>query len=259
MSAVGVGVGAVVAAQPAAAWSVPVGLAAAAGFLAAGFGNVLNDLTDVEIDKLAHPGRPLPSGALPQTQARVVAAVAAAGALALGALVSLAAAAFVAGALGLMALYEFALKERGFAGNLGVAVLTGAPFLFGGLAAAGPGAMLGPVLVLAALAALANVGREVLKDVEDMTADVGRRTVPREYGRPVARQVAAAGLLAAVVLSPLPWMRGDVAWTYLPVVAAADALFLAAAFHAKAARAQHLAKAGMLVALAAFLAGRLAA
>lgn len=259
MTAIGVGVGAIVHGGSFAVPFPALALAGAAGFLAAGFGNVLNDLTDRDLDKLAHPARPLPRGDLTPATARVLAGITAALALAFGLLLSLPAAGFVAATLLLMIAYETTLKSRGLVGNLAVAALTGAPFLFGALVVGGASALLGPALILAALASLANLGREVLKDVQDMHADVDRATLPRTHGRAVARRIAAGALLAAVAASPLPWLRGEAAWAYLPLVAVADATFLAAAFHPRADRAQSLAKVGMLVALAAFLAGEVVA
>ena len=37
-------------------------LAGMIGFLVCGFGNLINDLYDIEIDKINNPERPLPSG-----------------------------------------------------------------------------------------------------------------------------------------------------------------------------------------------------
>src|SRR5687768_15206524 len=49
--------------------------AAAAAFLLAAFGNVLNDLRDHELDARAHPGRALPSGRVSRRDAMLSAAL----------------------------------------------------------------------------------------------------------------------------------------------------------------------------------------
>ncbi|MHB8586815.1 MAG: UbiA family prenyltransferase [Thermoplasmatota archaeon] len=255
MTAVGVLVGSAMESGWAAFASPPAYVAAVAAFFAASFGNVLNDLGDVEIDRSAHPLRPLPAGDLSLSAARILASALALLALLFGALVSTAAAAFVAVTLALMFLYERILKARGLAGNLVVAVLTGAPFVFGAIAtrdSVSPG-----VWVLALLAALSNVGRELLKDIEDMRSDIGRATFPQRHGATVARVVAACALLAGILLSPFPWADGAVGVAYLPLVALADIGFIAAALVHDAGQAQRVAKYAMIVALLAFLVGRL--
>lgn len=258
MTALGVAVGAYVQAGPALA-PQPVALAAVAGFAFAGAGNALNDWLDRDVDRAAHPERPLPSGrATPADALRLQAALFAVAA-GLAALVSPMAFVFVLAALGLMVAYEFRLKARGLVGNLAIGVLTGAPFAFGALAVGGVGPA---VLGLALLATLATLGREIIKDVEDMGGDVGRHTLPMRVGPRKAVMVAQAALLLGIVLSPLPALGpAPLGLAYLPVVAVADAGFVAAAATApKAAhRAQQLCKLAMLVALVAFAAGRFTA
>jgi geranylgeranylglycerol-phosphate geranylgeranyltransferase len=258
MTALGVAVGAYVQAGPAiGAQGANVALAALAGFAFAGAGNALNDYVDRDVDRAAHPERPLPSGrALPRDALRLqtllftLAAVAAA-------LISTAAFLAVLLLMALMVGYEANLKARGLPGNLAIATLTGAPFVFGALAAGGVGA---PAMVLALLAVLATLGREIVKDVEDMAGDVGRRTLPMRIGAPRARRAAQLSLLAAVALSPLPLLTAPALGAGYASVAAADGVLVASAARARDAhRSQQLAKLGMLLALVAFALGRFTA
>ncbi|HWH08127.1 MAG TPA: UbiA family prenyltransferase, partial [Candidatus Thermoplasmatota archaeon] len=255
LSAAGVWAGALLAGAPLApSGRVAAGMLAAVAFAAAG--NVRNDVTDVAVDCAAHPGRPLVTGEVSLRSARAMAVALYAVALGAAALVGWPAVALVAAALVVMEAYERALKARGLPGNAAVALLTGAPFVMGGLAAGRVGAAL---LAVAALAVLANVGREVLKDAEDAEADRGhRRTLPLRVGARRAGLVAGCFLVAAALLSPLPWRLETVlAWPYLPAVGLADACFLAAAAAGprSPARGQRLAKAGMALALAAVVVG----
>lgn len=259
MTALGVLVGAYVQAGPALGQlAQPAGLAALAGFGFAGAGNALNDWMDRAVDRAAHPERPLPSGRAGASDALRLQAGLFAAAAGLAALVSLAASAFVLAAMALMVGYEMKLKARGFPGNLAIALLAGAPFAFGALAT---GAVGPAVLVLALLAALATLGREIIKDVEDMAGDMGRRTLPMRIGRGKALRAAQAALVLGVLLSPLPALVSPpLGLAYVPLVAAADAgLLMAAAKAREARRAQQLAKLAMLVALLAFAAGRASA
>lgn len=268
LSAAGVWAGALLAGAPLSpSWRVALGMASAVAF--AGAGNVRNDLEDVELDRAAHPGRPLVTGEVRPAVARGLAVALYAVSLACAALVGLPALVLVALALPLMEGYERRLKREGLPGNLAVAALTAAPFLMGafavGIGAGDAGWLafppIGPaVLAMAFLAVLANAAREVLKDAEDMDADRGRRaTLPLRIGAQRAGWVAAALLGVAVLLSPLPFVLESVlAWPYLAAVGLADACFLAAAAVGarSPARGQRLAKAGMVLALVAIVVGR---
>jgi geranylgeranylglycerol-phosphate geranylgeranyltransferase len=228
-----------------------------AAFAFASAGNVRNDLGDIAIDRVAHPERPLARGSVTPGTARQMAVGLYLLALAAGILVSWTGAVLVLAAIPIMEGYERWAKQRGFLGNLLIGILTGAPFILGGVAVGHVGPAL---LALASLAALATVGREILKDVEDVEADRGARwTLPMKMGPRGAALVAGAFLLVAVSLSPLPWALETVlGGGYLLGVAAADGCFVSAAllgFHSPE-RAQRLAKLGMVAALVALVLGR---
>ena len=242
-----------------ASWTptLAVGAAMVAALAFAAAGNVRNDLSDITIDRRAHPERPLARGAVSVPAARALAIGLYLLAVAAGALVSWLGLALVVAAIPVMEGYERHAKARGLPGNLLVALLTGAPFVLGGIAA---GDLNGAVLAVAALAALATAGREILKDAEDVDADRGhRRTYPMRVGARAAGIAAAGFLLAAIVLSPLPLLLETVLGAaYLPAVGAADLCFLAAAAAGPRApgRGQRLAKIGMVAALIALVLGR---
>jgi geranylgeranylglycerol-phosphate geranylgeranyltransferase len=246
--------------------SIPLGiwlavlLAAVSTSLVTAGGNVLNDLLDRDGDRTNHPGRPLVTGEISLPTARVLAvALFIGGALVavpvillepwVGVLLALA----VAALLG----YEFLLKSRGFVGNLTVGFLTGLVFLYGG-AAAGNLVLLFP---FAAMAFLATLSREVIKDMEDVAGDVGRTTLPKRFGMGAAGGLARAAVGAAVVLSAVPFvwfLRWDsvAGIIYLGLVLAADAVFVLSVTYlpARLHWEQTMSKVGMTVALFAFLA-----
>jgi geranylgeranylglycerol-phosphate geranylgeranyltransferase len=260
MSAVGVGIGGVVAVGSG-AWgasgpSLLLAAAAAAAFTAGG--NALNDLYDRQTDRVNHPERPLASGTLSVTTAQAFTLIAFGLAAALGLLVNVFAFALVLVNIGFMVSYEATLKARGAPGNLIIAYLVGSLFLFAGVSVyrASPD----PVIrtgVLAALAFFATLGREVTKDIEDMRGDVDRRTLPHRIGPRRAGIVAAIALVFGVALSLVPFVLHVLSLGYAILVLAADGMFIYAALHSAAnpARSQRVTKYGMIVALAAFLAG----
>ncbi|HTT25830.1 MAG TPA: UbiA family prenyltransferase, partial [Thermoplasmata archaeon] len=153
--------------------------------------------------------------------------------------------------------YEFFGKAEGIGGNLLVAFLTGGVFLYGGAAV---GAVV-VVVPFAAMAFLATLSREIIKDMEDAAGDVDRRTLPRVHGLTTATWAARGAVLGAILLSPVPLaslFRGvplaEVA--YLAVVGVADAIFLVSVLWLpeRLHREQGLSKGAMTVALFAFLA-----
>ena len=216
-------------------------------------GNSINDYIDIEIDRTAHPKRPLPTGEIAPSTALVIGVSGLAIASLLSVLMmSVLVTAIVIIAAFLMVSYELFLKQRGFAGNIVIAVLTGMIFLFGGAVA---GNIEGN-FIIAAMAALVSVGREIAKDIQDMGSDEGRRTLPMTIGVKRASAVAAVFFVLGPVLSIWPLLDGMFGWLYC-VVFVADAIFIYSAFiiFRKADVSQKTAKFAMLIALIAFVLG----
>jgi geranylgeranylglycerol-phosphate geranylgeranyltransferase len=223
-------------------------------------GNTLNDYLDRESDRVNHPDRPLVLGQIRPDRARGLAAfllVASALLIApvlpaaplLGLLLAL--------AIGALLAYELRWKSEGVAGNLLVALLTGLVFIYGGAAVGAPL----PVLPFAAMAFLATLSREIIKDMEDAAGDLDRRTLPRLRGMGTAAVVARGAVLGAILLSPIPILTYlvpslAVRVTYGAIVAVADGIFVASVLRLPndLHREQSLSKGAMTVALLAFLA-----
>ena len=235
-------------------------LAAASTALVTAGGNALNDLLDLEGDRLNHPDRPLVTGEVSIRAAKAITVAL----FVLGVVVVVPVIVFVplvgvilAIAIGSLLLYESRFKAEGFAGNLTVALLTGLVFLYGG-AVAGRVEL---VAVFAGMAFLATLSREVIKDAEDMAGDVGRRTLPQSHGVVAASRVAQSSVAIAIAASVLPvlWF---VPWAsvagimYVVLVVAADAIFVVSVRYLpeRLHFEQTMSKVAMSVALFAFLA-----
>ena len=217
-------------------------------------GNALNDYIDSEIDKTAHPERPIPSGRMTRKAALRAAVVMLGGAVVVSFLtVDAECILIVVIACVLMVAYEMALKQRGFVGNVTIAVLTGMMFLLGG-AVVGDAA---DNVIVALMALLVSVGREIAKDIEDMESDEGDRlTLPMRIGPRKAAALACVFFVAGPVLSVAPMVWHTYGPLYYSVVVA-DAIFVycAAVVFSSPHRAQKFAKLAMVVALVAFIAG----
>jgi len=260
MAAAGVFIGGVVAvgsdAWQGALVDLLLAAAAAASFTAGG--NALNDIYDRETDRINHPERPIPSGRLTVRSAMVFVAVAFVLATAVAFVVGLEALLLVLANLAVMLAYEAKLKSSGFSGNIAIAYLVGSLFLFGGLSVyAGERDALLRTGVLATLAFFSTVGREITKDIEDITGDVDRRTLPQRIGASRAGAVAAGCFTLGVVLSLFPWWFAVLPWPYLVLVLVADGMFIYAALYSakNPGLSERVAKVAMIVALVAFLLG----
>jgi geranylgeranylglycerol-phosphate geranylgeranyltransferase len=153
-----------------------------------------------------------------------------------------------------MVYYEMILKAKGLSGNLAIGWLTGALFLFGGAAVEG----LELAWILAALAFLATLGREIVKDIEDVEGDKGSRlTLPIRIGKRNAGVAASVSFVAAVALSPVPYLLDLLSAWYVPAVVVSDAIFIYCALiqFRNPRMGQKVAKLAMFVALVAFLLG----
>ena len=214
-------------------------------------GNSLNDYVDVEIDRTAHPTRPVPSGQLTAIQARNIGI----GMLVLSALLSLLtldpySIGIVIIAVVLMFSYEMYSKQRGLIGNITIAVMSGMVFLLAG-------ALVGDWtanIAVGGMAALVTVGREISKDIEDMDSDIGRRTLPMSVGVRNASIIASIFYIAGPILSWYPLVQDPANYMYYSVILADIAFFYCAyKVLSDPHTAQKKAKIGMLFGLLAFI------
>lgn len=195
----------------------PIVLATVAALPLTAAANAWNDLADIDIDRRAHPCRPLPAGRVSPAAARTLAAACAAAGIVLAALARPALGALTVVVVALMRLYSPWLKRAGLAGNMAVALLASLPFLYGGWSAGHPGA----ALLLVAIAAPLHLAREIAKDLEDAPADAPtRRTLPLAAGPAAARAaLGAAIVLFLVMLAPYASAHHRFAIAMLPAAA----------------------------------------
>ncbi len=177
---------------PATLWA-----ALSAALIGAG-GNVINDVCDLEIDRINRPDRVLVQNNMTTAQATGWASVL----FCTGILISLqlgwentSVAILAAG--GLVG-YSVWLKRTPLWGNLTVSFFSGLTFLYGGLAVAAPQAALFP----AGFAFFIHLARELIKDMEDLEGDKRQdaRTFPIVFG---VRAATGLATLAMVALSLL--------------------------------------------------------
>jgi geranylgeranylglycerol-phosphate geranylgeranyltransferase len=236
------------------------------GFFVCAYSMVVNDVYDLEVDKVNRPERPLPSGRVSAKGAsRLSLGVLAAGLVcSLLSLDPLAVVVAVAYAF-LSWLYNSWAKKTGLPGNLIVASSLAIPFIYGG--AVSGGSIGGSLLLMMALTAFfSGVGREVVKAMADVEGDAKRsvNSVARNNGLRTASLVGALFFGLAVLTSWVPLLTGLANEVYEVGVVIPDVIFLYLAYSIisrngpeNAYRVKKIALAGMTVGLLVFIGGAL--
>lgn len=228
-------------------------------FIIAGAGFIINDYYDFDMDSVNRPHRPLPSGRISLRGAYRSALLLFGIGIFLSVFINVYALTIAVFNSLLLYLYACWIKKRGgIEKNLTVSYLVASPFLFGGAAVGN----VTVTLFLVLLAGLANTSREIVKDIEDFEGDrLFATTLPTRIGFDMSAKLAGVFMLAAVVLSPLPYILGILGRYYLFFVFIANVLLFMSFVSLKnvnvqnARRTQRFIKLGMFLALVAFLAG----
>lgn len=224
-------------------------------FVVTAGGNAINDFYDAKIDAVNKPHRPIPSGRISPRSAFAFAI----GLFVIGIALSYfinPICFFIAAANSLLLIgYAYKLKRTALWSNTSIGYLTGSTFLFGGAAVN----EIAVTFVLFLLAMLATIGREIVKDVEDVKGDKkeGLITLPISVGAKKSATIASAFVIMAVILSPLPIVLSNFGMSYLTIVTLADVILLLGitAIEKYPAKSSSFLKGGMIVALLAFIVG----
>ena len=238
-------------------FQIEVAICCVCSMILVGGGNALNDYNDRETDKENHPERPIPSGSISPDTASIYAQAL----LGSGLLILLFALEnkmpFVIALIGILLLtaYENGLKAAGISGNITVGLMSGAVFLFAGMAVNDPG----PTLWMFGLAVLATITREIIKDIQDLEGDRDRRTLPASIGIENSMRVAILFLLIAIGLSytAMDQFEDVASNAYLGGITLANGTMLFGIYNAKQEDyfgGQKNIKQGMGIAMLAFIA-----
>jgi len=198
-----------------------IGAAIAAALVAAG-ANAMNDAYDAVIDMINRPDRPIPSGEVSRILAAFCGFVLTATGIFAGWRMSLSLGLVPLGVGILLWLYNSRLKRTPLTGNIVVAICGGLAFIYGGMAVG----RVREALIPAGFAFLIHLGREIVKDVEDLPGDhaAGARTLPITAGRKTALAMASGVLILLALTTPLPYLAGIYGQVYLLLVASLTAL-----------------------------------
>ncbi|BBD73995.1 hypothetical protein HS1genome_2384 [Sulfodiicoccus acidiphilus] len=139
--------------------------------LVAGGGYVINDIRDVEIDKVNKPERPLPSGEVSLREAKAITLISFLGGASLSALLGPVPFTIALLTIFLLVSYALWLKKQGPVGNLVVALTTALSIFFGGISVSVNALSSITLMIPVVYSFLLTLGREVVKGVEDYNGD----------------------------------------------------------------------------------------
>jgi geranylgeranylglycerol-phosphate geranylgeranyltransferase len=222
--------------------------------------NALNDYYDRNTDKINHPERPIPSRKIRPITALNFGTSVLFISIILAVFINLTSFLIVLAAALLIILYEIHYKNRGLIGNLMISLLVALVFIFGGAVVTS----FELNIILAGMAFFATLGREIVKDIEDIKGDQDRYTLPKRIGIKPAGYTASIMVIIAIAISPLPYLHQflpfleigqSVNLQYLIIVFIADIVFILSLLEIKSnpKKASLFLKIGMLFALLAFL------
>ena len=184
-------------------WKILLGYLTAVFLQASTF--AMNDYFDYEVDLAnARTDRPLVRGDVSRKTAMIYAIALMPPGFVAAYLISPLAFIFAVTVSALACIYNIKLKELGFAGNIYIAFTMAAPFLFGSIISSDW--ITEKSLLLASMAFLTGVGREVMKGIEDVEGDALRnvKSLARTMGEKRAAVIASFFYLFAVSISPIP-------------------------------------------------------
>jgi geranylgeranylglycerol-phosphate geranylgeranyltransferase len=187
---------------------------------------ILNDVFDLEVDRVNAPERAIPSGAVTVGEAVGLSVPVTLGGLASAWAIGPSALAFGVFIWVIGFLYNWKFKRSGLPGNLMVAVSVGSCFVLGGMAVGQPWNRL--VWFLALGAFLIDLAEEIAGDAMDMEGDrlLGSQSLALRFGRTAALRISAGIFALLFILSLLPLIRGWMGVQYLLAIIVADTCLL---------------------------------
>lgn len=191
-------------------------LASVVAAIVAASGNVVNDIFDIEIDKIAHPDRPLANDNLKIGEAKIFYIVLITTAILISLILSNQLFIITIFALTLLYFYSFLLKKIPLLGNVMIALLTALAFLFGGIAVDN----ISGAIIPAIFAFLINLIRELVKDAEDYEGDktYGVNTFPIKFGMKRTKQIVLAISIVLIVFTSYPFVERIYTIEYFVVI-----------------------------------------
>lgn len=187
----------------------------AAFFIAAG-GNVINDVFDIENDKIAHPERPLASNKISKNKAIIIYSLLNLLSIGILSTTNFYILLLAVTTIFVLFLYSCCLKKIFLLSNIIIAFLTGLTFIYSGVVVNN----IKDSLIPALFAFLINLIREIVKDIQDISGDknFNVNSLPIILGVDKTREVILVLLIILVVSTFIPFMLEIYNIYYLAVI-----------------------------------------
>ncbi len=170
---------------------------------------IVNDIYDIEIDRVNRPERPLPGGEASIGMAWFLAVILSAIGVYAAFLTGLETLVVAVISLLLGVYYNAKGKKKGVLGNVIVAYNIGIPILYGALIL---GEFKGRIVIYWTMVFLTGLAREIVKDLADVEGDSvkGVKSLAVTRGAKAVVIVSSILYIIAVLLSPLPLLEYEV-------------------------------------------------
>jgi geranylgeranylglycerol-phosphate geranylgeranyltransferase len=261
IAALSVLVGALVAGDIEYQWGVA--FACISVFFISGGGNCLNDFFDVEIDRINKPFRPLPKGEISRRSAFWLSVFLFLVGLCLSIFIRPLSVVIAAVAIIFLIFYNRTLKKKLLWGNFTVSFVSGLAFVYGGITTKDFRLSLIP----AVFAFLFHMGREIIKDIQDLKGDLSLNvsSLPIRFGIRFSLAFTTVIFSLLIFLTSVPYLFDIFSLLYLIVVIFGVDLVLFYVLHSmwkdpstsNLGRLSTILKIDMFLGLAAICVGRL--
>ena len=232
--------------------------------------NIINDIYDVDVDKINRPDRPIPSGAISIREAYFLFYLFTAIGLFFSAVSSYLigniypfSLAFLMVIIGV--LYSWRLKIMGFIGNITVGVSFSMGYIYGIIVSTGNYVLTNSIITAIMFFLISTtllIAREIVKGIEDVEGDRLRdvKTLARSKGIKFASITAAFFYLLALILFTWIYFIGVLSIYFLPFLAVGDTATVLAIYYSLkgfngASKASFWGKVGAFDGLIGFLIG----
>ncbi len=179
-------------------------------------GNIINDIFDLEIDRINRPDRVLPGKKLKISEAYSLYVVCLIASVIISFMVNLYVFLIIIFTNILLYLYSYIIKKIVVASNLTVALIFASPFLLGALTV---GNINGGIIPFV-FAFLIHFSREIVKDMEDISGDLSQNygSIPLKFGFANAVKLVIYITAILILFTFYPYITGIYSLTYFLII-----------------------------------------
>ena len=199
------------------------------GFSISSYSMIINDIYDIEIDKVNQPERPLAKQIISINSALSLSLILLLIGLTSSLLISYYNIIITAIFSFLSWFYNIWGKKQGIIGNSIVASSMSIPFIFGGIITGNISLL---VWSISLIAFLAGMGREIIKTIADVEGDKikGIKSVSIQFGSRNAMLIACGFIIISILISFIPIYLNLIQIYYIPLLILTDLILLYSIF-----------------------------